>query len=131
ALGILALLLFASGSTSAQAPNDSQKPGVTPSPPKVATALMQTRIWAAFDAGQALAEAKIIADFGPRPSGSDANKQVRKHITDRLAVLGWQTTEQRLVEHALHQGAGVNQKNPDRCTLRYTSCSGFSRRRRQ
>jgi hypothetical protein len=93
-------LLFASSSTSAQAPNDSQKPGLIPGPPKVATAPLQIQIWAAFDAGQALAEAKIIANFGPRPSGSDANKQVRRHIADRLAALGWQTTEQRLVEHA-------------------------------
>lgn len=100
ALWILGLLLFASSSSLAQAPTDSQKPGVSPSTPKVATALQQTRIWAAFDAGQALAEAKIITDFGPRPSGSDANKQVRKHIADRLTALGWQTTEQRLVEHA-------------------------------
>ena len=84
-------------------PTDSQKPqpgpnqagapiqsGATPHPEK---------IWTSFDGHQALAEAKVIADFGPRPSGSDANKQVRQHLIDRLTNLGWQTSEQRLTEH--------------------------------
>ena len=84
-------------------PTDSQKPqpgpnqagapiqsGATPHPEK---------IWISFDGHQALAEAKVIADFGPRPSGSDANKQVRQHLIDRLTSLGWQTSEQRLTEH--------------------------------
>jgi glutaminyl-peptide cyclotransferase len=65
--------------------------GTTPPPEK---------IWTTFDGHQALAEAKVIADFGPRPSGSDANKQVRQHLIDRLRNLGWQTSEQRLTEHA-------------------------------
>ncbi len=58
------------------------------------------KIWTDFDGGQALAEARALADFGIRPSGTDANKQVRQHLVDRLAKLGWQTTEQRFTEHA-------------------------------
>lgn len=60
----------------------------------------QEKIWTEFDGRQALAEAKTLTDFGPRPSGSDANKQVRQHLSDRLAGLGWQTSEQRLTEQA-------------------------------
>jgi peptidase M28-like protein len=101
ALWILGLLLVASSSIrgSAQALNDSQKITTNPNP-AAAASLSRDKIWTAFDAGQALAEAKIIADFGPRPSGGDPNKQVREHITDRLAALGWQATEQRFAEHA-------------------------------
>ena len=58
------------------------------------------KIWTNFDGRQALAEAKTLTDFGPRPSGSDANKQVRQHLVDRLTSLGWQTNEQRLTEQA-------------------------------
>jgi hypothetical protein len=58
------------------------------------------KIWSNFDSRQALAEAKTLTDFGPRPSGSDANKQVRQHLIDRLTSLGWQTSEQRLTEQA-------------------------------
>jgi glutaminyl-peptide cyclotransferase len=58
------------------------------------------KIWADFDGRQTLAEAKTLTDFGPRPSGSDANKQVRQHLIDRLTTLGWQTSEQRLTEQA-------------------------------
>jgi glutaminyl-peptide cyclotransferase len=57
-------------------------------------------IWTRFDANEALTEAKTLANFGPRPSGSDANRQIRKHIADRLSALGWQTTEQKFAEHA-------------------------------
>jgi len=67
-------------------------PGVTP--PR------RDKIWNDFDGRQALAEAKLITDFGPRPSGSDANKQVRQHLIDRLTTFGWQTIEQRLAERA-------------------------------
>jgi glutaminyl-peptide cyclotransferase len=55
-------------------------------------------IWVDFDGRQALAEAKTLTDFGPRPSGSDANRQARQHLNDRLTSLGWQTGEQRLSE---------------------------------
>jgi hypothetical protein len=58
------------------------------------------KIWTDFDGGQALAEAGTLADFGIRPSGTDANKQVRQHLIDRLAKLGWQATEQRFTAHA-------------------------------
>jgi glutaminyl-peptide cyclotransferase len=58
------------------------------------------KIWTDFDGRQALAEAKTLTDFGPRPSGSDANKQVRQHLIDRLTSLGWQTRDQRLTEQA-------------------------------
>jgi peptidase M28-like protein len=64
-----------------------------------ATATLSENIWANFDGHQALAEAKTLADFGPRPSGSDANKQVRQHLVERLNHFGWQTSEQRLTEH--------------------------------
>jgi glutaminyl-peptide cyclotransferase len=60
----------------------------------------QEQIWTEFDGRQALAEAKTLIDFGPRPSGSQANNQVRRHLIDRLTSLGWETSEQRLTEHA-------------------------------
>ena len=101
ALRILGLLLLISSSIRcwAEAPTDPQKAAASPHP-ATAIAPPQDKIWNAFDAGQALAEAKTITDFGPRPSGGDSNKQLRNHITDRLAALGWQTTEQHFAEHA-------------------------------
>jgi glutaminyl-peptide cyclotransferase len=84
-------------------PAASQKPQSDPSqantPTLNGTATPSEKIWANFDGHQALAEAKALADFGPRPSGSDANKQVRQHLVERLNSLGWQTSEQRLTEH--------------------------------
>ena len=81
----------------------SQKPPSDPNqasaPTSNGTATPTANIWANFDGHQALAEAKALADFGPRPSGSDANKQVRQHLIERLNNLGWQTSEQRLAEH--------------------------------
>ena len=68
--------------------------------PPAAVTLPHGKIWTLFDAGRPLAEAKSIAGLGPRPSGSDPNNEVRKQIVDRLAALGWQTTEQRFSEHA-------------------------------
>jgi glutaminyl-peptide cyclotransferase len=59
------------------------------------------KIWTDFDGAKALAEARVLADFGSRPSGTDANKQVRQHLIDRLTKLGWQPTEQRFTGHAL------------------------------
>jgi glutaminyl-peptide cyclotransferase len=56
------------------------------------------KIWTDFDGAHALAEARALTDFGIRPSGTDANKQVRQHLIDRLAELGWQTTEQRFTQ---------------------------------
>ena len=58
------------------------------------------RIWTDFEGRQAFAEAKTLIGFGPRPSGSDANKHLRQHLVDRLTRLGWQTSEQRLTEQA-------------------------------
>src|SRR5438105_2015609 len=58
------------------------------------------KIWIDFDGRQALEEAKTLAAFGPRPSGTDANRQVRRHLIDCLTGLGWQTTEQHLTERA-------------------------------
>ena len=46
-----------------------------------------------------MAEARVLADFGARPSGTEANKQVRQHLIDRLSKLGWQATEQQFTEH--------------------------------
>lgn len=84
-------------------PTDSQRPASDPNQANIpipsGTAPRPQKIWTDFDGRQALTEAKAIADFGPRPSGSDANKQVRRHILDRLTDLGWQTSEQRLTEH--------------------------------
>jgi glutaminyl-peptide cyclotransferase len=85
-------------------PVGSQKPLVDANQPNgpVAngTPPRREKIWADFDGRQALMEAKTIAHFGPRPSGSDANKQARQHLIDRLTSLGWQTSEQRLTEQA-------------------------------
>jgi glutaminyl-peptide cyclotransferase len=85
-------------------PSVSQKPQSDPNaanaPAPSGTATPPEKIWANFDGHQALAEAKALADFGPRPSGSDANKQVRQHLIERLNNLGWQTSEQRLAEHS-------------------------------
>lgn len=91
-------------------PNDNPASGNAPKPqpsasqtdPSVNSGLSMHRekIWTAFDGHQALAEAQTLTDFGPRPSGSEANKKVRQHLEDRLASLGWQTTEQKLTEQA-------------------------------
>jgi glutaminyl-peptide cyclotransferase len=91
-------------------PNDSSTPGDSQIPrtePNQANASIpsgtpprEAKIWTDFDGRQALAEAKMLTDTGPRPSGSDANKQVRQHLIDRLTSLGWKTTEQRLTEQA-------------------------------
>jgi glutaminyl-peptide cyclotransferase len=75
-------------------PNQTQLPVPTDLPPR------REKIWTDFDGAQALAEARTLTDFGIRPSGTDANKQVRQHLIDRLAKLGWQTTEQRFTQHA-------------------------------
>jgi glutaminyl-peptide cyclotransferase len=85
-------------------PADSQKPQVEANQPRspvpMGSAPRRENIWADFDGRQALAEAKTITDFGPRPSGSDANRQTRQHLIDSLTSLGWQTSEQRLSEQA-------------------------------
>jgi glutaminyl-peptide cyclotransferase len=84
-------------------PAESQKPQVDAnqsSPAPTDAAPRKENIWANFDGHQALAEARTLADFGPRPSGSDANRQARQHLIDRLTSLGWQTSDQRLSEQA-------------------------------
>jgi hypothetical protein len=58
------------------------------------------RIWNDFDGSKALAEAKALAAFGPRPSGAEANIQARAHLTERLKQLAWQVTEQRFTDHS-------------------------------
>jgi glutaminyl-peptide cyclotransferase len=107
ALGLLwffGLFFVASnGQPSDATPADSQKPQVDANQPNglpTGTPPRREKIWADFDGRQALMEAKTIAHFGPRPSGSDANKQARQHLIDRLTSLGWQTSEQRLTEQA-------------------------------
>jgi len=57
------------------------------------------KIWNDFDGSKTLAEANALAAYGPRPSGSEANIQLRAHLVERLKQLGWQTTEQRFSEH--------------------------------
>lgn len=75
-------------------PNQARLPVSSDLPPR------REKIWTDFDGTQALAEARVLTDFGIRPSGTEANKQVRLHLIDRLAKLGWQTTEQRFTQHA-------------------------------
>jgi glutaminyl-peptide cyclotransferase len=75
-------------------PNQGQVPVPSDLPPR------REKIWTDFDGARTLAEAKALTDFGIRPSGTDANKQVRQHLIDRLAKLGWQTTEQRFTQRA-------------------------------
>ena len=58
------------------------------------------RIWNDFDGGKALAEANALAAYGPRPSGSETNIEVRIHLMERLRQLGWRPTEQRFTEHS-------------------------------
>jgi glutaminyl-peptide cyclotransferase len=105
ALWFVSQLLVVSSSRASDAlPSPaSQKPPSDPNqasaPTSNGTATPSANIWANFDGHQALAEAKALAEFGPRPSGSDANKQVRQHLIERLNNLGWQTSEQRLAEH--------------------------------
>ena len=57
------------------------------------------KIWTDFSGPQALAEARVLADFGPRPAGTDPNNLARQHLVDRLTKLGWQTAEQRFNAH--------------------------------
>ena len=90
--------------SSAQVSGNAQKPASNQiqngAPSESPTPAVRADLWTQFDANEALAEAKTLANFGPRPSGSDANKQIRKHIADRLSALAWQTTEQKFAEHA-------------------------------
>jgi glutaminyl-peptide cyclotransferase len=99
----LSFAVSSSRPSDALAPADSQKPESDPNQANALTAGGTTphsdKIWADFDGRLALAEAKALADFGPRPSGSDANKQVRQHLIERLKNFGWLTTEQRFTEH--------------------------------
>jgi glutaminyl-peptide cyclotransferase len=85
-------------------PAESPKPQVDANQPSgpvpTGASARRENIWADFDGRQALAEAKTLTDFGPRPSGSDANRQARQHLIDRLTNLGWQTSDQRLSEQA-------------------------------
>ena len=62
--------------------------------------LHRESIWEDFDGNEALAEANSIADYGPRPSGSEANIQLRTHLIERLKRFGWAATEQRFTEHS-------------------------------
>jgi glutaminyl-peptide cyclotransferase len=80
-----------SSADSQNTPMDHQPRSSVPSelPPR------REKIWTDFNGAQALAEARVLANFGPRPSGSDANKQIRQHLIDRLTKLGWQIAEQR------------------------------------
>jgi glutaminyl-peptide cyclotransferase len=82
---------------SEKSPAEATQPNVRNS---IGTPPRREKIWADFDGRQALSEAKTLTDFGPRPSGSDANKQVRQHLIDRLTSLGWQTSDQRLAQQA-------------------------------
>jgi glutaminyl-peptide cyclotransferase len=97
------LAVSSPGADDALPPATSQKQpselNQTNTPAPNGTATPSEKIWANFDGDQALAEAKALADFGPRPSGSDTNKLVRQHLVERLNNLGWQTSEQRLTEH--------------------------------
>jgi glutaminyl-peptide cyclotransferase len=85
-------------------PVEPQNRQANPAPANVsapnASPSRRDKIWIDFDGRQAMEEAKTLAAFGPRPSGTDANRQVRQHLADRLTNLGWQTTEQQLTEHA-------------------------------
>jgi glutaminyl-peptide cyclotransferase len=103
-LSLLLIVLSCKPSDTA-VPVDSQNSQVDPnkasaSVPNGTPWRRRERIWIDFDGRQAFAEAKTLSDFGPRPSGSDANKQLRQHLVDRLTRLGWQTSEQRLTEQA-------------------------------
>ena len=64
------------------------------------TVLPRESLWNNFDGNKALAEAKALAAFGPRPSGSQANIQVRAHLVERLKQFGWQTAEQRFTDRS-------------------------------
>ena len=103
---LCSLFFFVSSCKPGNNPNtaDSQKTPVDPNHPRPSLPAdlppRREKIWTEFDGAQALAEARVLADFGARPSGSDANKQVRQHLIDRLSKLGWQATEQRFTEHA-------------------------------
>ena len=82
---------------------DSEKTPVDPNQPHPSLPAdlppRREKIWTEFDGAQALAEAKVLADFGARPSGSEANKQIRQHLIDRLSKLGWRASEQQFTEH--------------------------------
>jgi len=103
---LFSLFFFVSSCKPGNTPSsaNSQITPIDPNParPSVPSDLPPRRekIWTDFDGAQTLAEARALADFGIRPSGTDANKQVRQHLIDRLSKLGWQTTEQRFTEHA-------------------------------
>lgn len=85
--------------TSTDSPKPRTDPNQANAPFPSGTTPQADKVWTFFDGNQALAEARALADYGPRPSGSDANKKVRQHLIDRLTTFGWQASEQRLTEH--------------------------------
>ena len=113
---LLSLFFFVSSCKPGNAPGsaDSQNTPMDRQPPSSTTSELpphREKIWTDFNGTQALAEAKALAEFGPRPSGSNANKLVRQHLVDRLTKLGWQTAEQPFKAHS------PDGKDADFCNL--------------
>ena len=66
----------------------------TPLPPR------REKLWLDFDGNRVLAEARTLARFGPRQSGSDANAQTQKHLAETLRELGWEPVTQAFADNA-------------------------------
>jgi len=113
---LLSLFFFVSSCKPGNTPGsaDSRDTPMDRQPPSSTTSELpphREKIWTDFNGTQALAEAKALAEFGPRPSGSNANKLLRQHLVDRLTKLGWQTAEQPFKAHA------PDGKDADFCNL--------------
>jgi Peptidase family M28 len=100
ALAAISILLLSGCKRSATSGNDGVRHSsdliLVRNPPSA----NQEKIWNEFDGNKTLAEANALAAYGPRPSGSETNIQVRAHLMERLRQLGWQTIEQRFTEHS-------------------------------
>jgi glutaminyl-peptide cyclotransferase len=95
------LVLFAAFGTTGCKPKAAESEEVsrknsqsTPLPPR------REKLWLDIDGNRALTEAHTLARFGPRQSGSDANAQTQKHLTDTLVELGWEPVAQAFTDNA-------------------------------
>jgi len=56
------------------------------------------KIWTQISGDKALAHVQKLVDFGPRPSGSEANEKSRAYIIEQLKSFGWKVTEQAFTD---------------------------------
>jgi len=56
------------------------------------------KIWEDFSGEKALADVKVIVDFGPRPPGTEAIEKTREYLIKQLDAAGWKVERQTFTE---------------------------------